>query len=66
MKVMVNGEAAEVPDGLDVARLLEHLKIPGARVAVELNREIVARAQRAGRALRDGDRLEIVSFVGGG
>jgi len=38
----------------------------GDRVAVELNREIVSRAQWSGTQLKDGDRLEIVHFVGGG
>ena len=49
-----------------LAQLIEQLGMKGDRVAVELNREIVSRAQWAETNLNDGDRLEIVHFVGGG
>lgn len=66
MRLSINGEEKSFPDGLSLAQLIEQLGMKGDRVAVELNREIVARAVWAGTQLRDGDRLEIVHFVGGG
>jgi len=66
MKLTVNGEAQEVPASMTVAGLLAHLQIAAPRVAVELNRAIVPRAQHAEQALSDGDQVEIVTFVGGG
>ena len=66
MKAVVNGEAQDLPDGLTVAALLEHLGIRGERVAVERNGAVVKRARHGAELLEGGDVLEIVSFVGGG
>lgn len=66
MKLVLNGEEQEVPDRLTVAALLEHLKLPRERVAVEVNLAVVRRALHATHELRDGDRVEVVAFVGGG
>ena len=66
MKAVVNGEPQDLPDGLTVAALLQHLGVRGERVAVERNGAVVKRAQHAEQRLADGDILEIVSFVGGG
>jgi len=56
-----------VVDGVGtLAQLVEHLGMKGDRVAVELNREIVRREQWVETELQEGDRLEIVHFVGGG
>jgi sulfur carrier protein len=66
MQITVNGEQKSFPASLSLAQLIEHLGMKGDRVAVELNREIVPRAQWSGTELHDGDRLEIVHFVGGG
>jgi len=65
MQLWVNGEATSVPDGLSVAGLVRHLGIDGP-VAVERNVEVVPRAQHEGTVLVEGDRIEIVHFVGGG
>ena len=66
MQLFINGAAKSV-DGIGtLAELIDHLGMKGDRVAVELNREIVARAQWSATDLHDGDRLEIVHFVGGG
>ena len=62
----VNGEPQQLPDGITVAALLEHLGVRGDRVAVERNGAVVKRARHAEERLADGDVLEIVSFVGGG
>lgn len=66
LSVMVNGEAREVPAGATVADLVVALGLTDRRVAVERNHEVVPRASHAHTALADGDRLEVVTFVGGG
>ena len=66
VRITVNGTAAECPEGLSVGQLLEHLKLPAARVAVERNREIVGKGIRERVLVQPGDVFEIVTFVGGG
>jgi sulfur carrier protein len=66
VNLFVNGQPQQVPSGLTAAGLLERLKLPLKGVAVELNEQIVPRSRLAETELRDGDRLEVVSLVGGG
>ena len=66
MMLIVNGERQDVPDGLTVRGLVEHLGLTDGPVAVECNREVVPRAEHATTALAAGDVVEIVHFVGGG
>jgi thiamine biosynthesis protein ThiS len=66
MKLQINGEARDFNPPLTLAGLLEQLEMKSDRVAVELNRSIVARDQWAKTNLAENDRLEIVHFVGGG
>ena len=66
MQVVVNGSARDVPDELTIAALVAHLGLADGPVAVEINREIVPRAQHASRMVAAGDAIEIVHFVGGG
>jgi sulfur carrier protein len=66
MKLIINGEERDFLPPLSLAQLVEQLGMKSDRVAVELNRQIVERAQWASTALRENDRLEIVHFVGGG
>ena len=66
MTLHINGQAREFADGLTVAALVAELAMKTDRVAVELNREIVPRCSWESTVLKDGDRLEIVHFVGGG
>jgi len=66
MRLIVNGEPREAPDKATLADLLALLEIDGRRVAVERNREIAPRSLWPEIALKDGDQLEIVQFVGGG
>jgi thiamine biosynthesis protein ThiS len=66
MTLTVNGKPQEIADGATVADLLRALELPPERVAVERNRAIVPRATFGTAALAAGDRLEIVTFVGGG
>ncbi len=66
MHLTINGESREYAGGPTVIELLRELGLTEGPVAVELNREIVPRAEHATRAVRDGDVLEIVHMVGGG
>jgi thiamine biosynthesis protein ThiS len=66
MHLFINGEDKPFVDSLSLAELIEQLGMKRDRVAVELNRKIISRAQWGETALKDGDRLEIVHFVGGG
>ncbi len=66
MKLQINGEQRDLADGLTLAALIEHLGMKPDRVAVELNLEIVPRTQWQATPLNDGDKLEVVHFVGGG
>ena len=66
MRIIVNGEAREVAEGQSVASLLTDLGIQAERVAVELNLKIVDRRTFTGTSLRDGDRVEVIGFIGGG
>ncbi len=66
MRVQVNGQSREIADGSSVAALLEELGVKQPHVAVELNLEVVPRARHAATPLREGDRLEVVTLVGGG
>ncbi len=66
IRVILNGEPRRLAPGATVAALLAQLELDAARVAVERNLEIVPRSTFADAALADGDRLEIVHFVGGG
>ena len=66
MTVTINGERREIPDGLSVAALIDHLGMRTDRVAIERNRDILPRAQWQKTAVQANDDYEIVQFVGGG
>jgi thiamine biosynthesis protein ThiS len=66
MTLTINGESRDFPDGLTLAALVAQLGMKQDRVAVELNLEIVPRGNWEATVLKDGDKLEIVHFVGGG
>ena len=66
MLLHINGEQRDFSDGLTIAALVAQLGMKLDRVAVELNLEIVPRSQWEATTLKDGDKLEIVHFVGGG
>lgn len=66
MQIQVNGQTREVALGTTVRAVLESLGLGDTLVAVERNHDIVPRAQHADTELSEGDRLEIVHFVGGG
>ncbi len=66
MQVTINGQPNSIGSGFTVARLLDQLELQPVRVAVELNEDIVSRKTFGQTELHEGDRIEIVTFVGGG
>lgn len=66
MLVYINGESKEMPESSSLSELISLLDLPAARIAVELNREVVRRNQWDETVLHEDDRIEIVHFVGGG
>ncbi|MGE3174806.1 MAG: sulfur carrier protein ThiS [Planctomycetota bacterium] len=66
MRIEVNGAERAVPAGSTVADLVALLGLRPEQVAVERNKQLVRRAAHATTALADGDRLEVVTFFGGG
>lgn len=66
MRVKVNGQEQDLPEGTTVAGLLERMAVRPERVVVEVNLEVVPRERLAERRLEEGDRVEIVAFMAGG
>ncbi len=66
MKISVNGEQRDVPEGTTITDLLALLEIHVPHVAVECNLEVIPRTQHAKTELTEGDQLEVVTLVGGG
>jgi sulfur carrier protein len=66
IEVVVNGESREIPAGLNVRQMLVHLGVDPQRVAVELNRAIVGKANWDATGVEADASIEIVEFVGGG
>jgi sulfur carrier protein len=64
--VVINGQPRSMNAGTTVLALIAELGLEGKPVAVERNREVVPRAKHATTVLADGDRVEVVTFVGGG
>ncbi len=66
MQIELNGQPREIADGTTVAALLGELELDPRSLAVERNRELVPRAEHATATLAAGDRIEVVTLVGGG
>ena len=66
IKIVLNGRDREVPPGTTVSGLLRELSLPETRVAVERNAEIIRKPAFDATEIGEGDRLEIVTLVGGG
>ena len=65
MMVTVNGERRDLPDGESVRALVARYQLTPEKVAIELNRRLV-RSEKYDQPLKEGDEVEIVTFVGGG
>ncbi|MBI1344998.1 sulfur carrier protein ThiS [bacterium] len=66
MSILLNGQSRNIPEGSTVAALLTELNLNPKYLAVELNRQVLSRLRHAETLLADGDRVEIVTLVGGG
>lgn len=66
MNVTVNGAEKTVPDGCTLAQLVRELGLEKNPIAIEVNRRVVPRDRHGETRLAEGDRLEIVTLVGGG
>jgi len=66
MKVIINGEAKEISDELNLSGLLKHFSLPQERIAIELNKQVVRKKDWENITINDGDKLEVIHFVGGG
>ena len=66
MKVFINGETKKISNELNLSELLGHFSLPQERVAIELNKKVVRKKDWENIKLSDGDKLEIIHFVGGG
>lgn len=66
MKVLINGETKEISGELNLSELLRHFSLPRERVAIELNKQVVRKKDWESISVSDGDRLEVIHFVGGG
>ena len=64
--IVLNGEPKELAEGKSIMDLVSSLNLPVERLAVEHNLKIVKRAHWNSQTLEDGDKVEIVQFVGGG
>ena len=65
MKLAINGNSSDLPDGMTIHSLLSELKLTPDKVAVELNRRLI-RSEKYDTPLKEGDAVEVVTFVGGG
>lgn len=66
MQIFVNGDPQQVESGLVVTQLLDTLALTSKRVAVEINQQIIPRSEHAQHQLQPGDRIEVVTAIGGG
>lgn len=66
MTIFINGVARELRGDISVSSMLDELDLPRQRVAIELNRQVVRRQDWESTPVSDGDRIEVVTFVGGG
>ncbi len=66
MRVTVNGDVRELRDGVTVEEFVRELGFAARRIAVEVNLDVLPRAEYVTRRLREGDVVEIVQFIGGG
>jgi sulfur carrier protein len=66
VQILLNGESRALSEPATVASLLDQLDVPRRYVAVEVNGDLIPRAQHASHALHPGDQVEIVTLTGGG
>jgi sulfur carrier protein len=66
VRILINGEEKDLPGSISVSDLLHRFELPSQRVAIELNKNVIRKRDWADTPVNDGDRIEVVHFVGGG
>ena len=66
MKILINGELKELSTELNLNDLLKHFSLPQQRIAIELNKKVVRKKDWENIKVAEGDKLEVIHFVGGG
>jgi thiamine biosynthesis protein ThiS len=66
IEITLNGEKRQIADGISVANLVENLQLDTKKIAIERNGQIVLLEEFADAVVKNGDKLEIVHFIGGG
>ncbi len=66
MQIIINGEEKEINSDISIDKLIEVLNIDSKKIAIECNLEIIPRSEYSTTIISDGDKLEIVHFIGGG
>jgi thiamine biosynthesis protein ThiS len=66
IKIKVNGKFKSIPENFKISDLLNDLKVPLKKVAIELNQEIIDKKKISKTTLKKDDKMEIVHFIGGG
>ena len=66
VKILINGEEKDLPGSISVSDLLNRFELPSQRVAIELNKNVIRKGDWSETPVNDGDRIEVVHFVGGG
>jgi len=66
INIYLNGTKSEIPDESDLVRMLEIFSLPSQRIAIELNKTVIRRQDWPHTVVGEGDRIEVVHFVGGG
>ena len=66
ISIILNGQPRELEEDLDLKELIEHFTLPDKRIAIELNNNVIKRAEWASVKLKEGDKLEVVQYVVGG
>ncbi|MET0754179.1 MAG: sulfur carrier protein ThiS [Pyrinomonadaceae bacterium] len=66
MNILINGETKEISSELNLSELLKHFSLPSERIAIELNKKVVRKKDWENIKIAEGDKLEVIHFVGGG
>ena len=66
MKLLINGETREFPEGMSLEEVIKQLGVRKETVVAEVNRQIIQNEKRADCRLSEGDQVELIQFVGGG
>ena len=66
MRIFINGETKDLAEEINLTELLKHFSLSSERIAIELNKEVIRKKDWENIKVNDGDKLEVIHFVGGG